>query len=324
MGNRTVITDHRAGGSAGHRATRLSLAAGDTDAALDYLKTQQNADGGFGSGFSPDSAVGSTADAVLAIVAAGGDPAAFDQGGNTPLTYLAANASSASHRRRPGQADPGRHRCRRESPHLRRSRLGGQAGGHGRRRRQDRWRSGHLCRPHAWPSWPWPAPQRPIPAAAVDYIKAAQQENGAWAWDGTAETRWRHQHHRLCRAGPRRRRRRRRRRGGDAVPWPTIKSIQNEDGGWPYQNPSDYGTDTDANSTAVTIQAIIAAGQDPAGADWTTAEGSAPAGRPGSPPERERRLCLAGGRARRQPAGHRAGAASGGRQGIPLRHDGRG
>jgi hypothetical protein len=54
------------------------------------------------------------------------------------------------------------------------------------------------------------------------------------------------------------------------------KEIQNEDGGWPYQNPSDYGTATDANSTAVTIQAIIAAGQDPAGAGWTTGEGNTP------------------------------------------------
>ena len=54
------------------------------------------------------------------------------------------------------------------------------------------------------------------------------------------------------------------------------ESIQNEDGGWPYQNPSAYGTDTDANSTAVTIQAIIAAGQDPAGDEWATAEGSTP------------------------------------------------
>lgn len=35
--------------------------------------------------------------------------------------------------------------------------------------------------------------------------------------------------------------------------------IQNEDGGWPYQNPSEYGTDSDANSTAMVLQALIAA-----------------------------------------------------------------
>jgi hypothetical protein len=54
------------------------------------------------------------------------------------------------------------------------------------------------------------------------------------------------------------------------------KGVQNDDGGWPYQNPSDYGTDTDANSTAVTIQALIAAGQDPVGSDWTTEGGNTP------------------------------------------------
>ena len=52
--------------------------------------------------------------------------------------------------------------------------------------------------------------------------------------------------------------------------------IQNDDGGWPYQSPSSFGTATDANSTAVTIQAILAAGQDPAGADWTTTTGQTP------------------------------------------------
>jgi hypothetical protein len=54
------------------------------------------------------------------------------------------------------------------------------------------------------------------------------------------------------------------------------QAIQNEDGGWPYQNPSQYGTATDANSTAVTIQAILAAGHDPSGADWTASGGQTP------------------------------------------------
>ncbi|MCD4684892.1 MAG: terpene cyclase/mutase family protein [Anaerolineae bacterium] len=41
-----------------------------------------------------------------------------------------------------------------------------------------------------------------------------------------------------------------------------LAAIQNEDGGWPYQNPSDYGTDSDANSTALIVQALIANGYD--------------------------------------------------------------
>jgi prenyltransferase beta subunit len=41
-----------------------------------------------------------------------------------------------------------------------------------------------------------------------------------------------------------------------------LKAIQNEDGGWPYQSPSDYGTDSDTNSTALVVQALIANDED--------------------------------------------------------------
>jgi hypothetical protein len=43
--------------------------------------------------------------------------------------------------------------------------------------------------------------------------------------------------------------------------------VQNGDGGFPYQNPSDYGTDTDANSTAIVLQALLAA--DESLDDWS-------------------------------------------------------
>jgi hypothetical protein len=250
------------------------LAAADIPAALDYLKTQQSTDGGFGSGFSPDSTLGSTADVVLAIVAAGGDLVTFDHDGNTPLTYLEANASSATsggdlsklilaaiaageNPRYLGGADSV---AKLESLFDTGGRIGGET---------DTFVS-HVLAVLALAS-----AQRPIPAAAVDYIKNAQQENGSWAWDGTAETAGDTNTtafavQALVAAGE------------DPGSGPVTNalayytSIQNEDGGLPYQNPSDYGTATDANSTAVTIQAIIAAGQDPAGANWTSAGGSTP------------------------------------------------
>ena len=250
------------------------LAAADITAALDYLRSQQSADGGFGSGFSPDSTIGSTADVTLAIVAADGDLAAFDQDGNTPLTYLEANASSASsagdlaklimasvaageNPRAFGGVDSV---TSLEALTDASGRIGGEA---------DTFVS-HLLAVLALAS-----AERPIPAAAVDYINSAQQENGSWAWDGSAETAGDTNTtafavQALVAAGedP----------GSEAVTnaLAYYAGIQNEDGGWPYQNPSDFGTDTDANSTAVTIQAIIAAGQDPAGADWTTEGGGTP------------------------------------------------
>jgi hypothetical protein len=252
-----------------------ALAQVDTAAALAYLESQQNADGGFGSGFSPDSTISSTADAVLAIVAVEADPATFDQDGNTPITYLAANASSAAsggdlaklilaiiamgeNPREFGGVDSV-------------AKLESLLGAGGKIGTETDTFVSHTLAVLALAS-----AQRPIPDSAVEHIKAAQQEAGGWAWDGSAATAADTNStafalQALIAAGEA--------SDGDAVTLALVyyKEIQNEDGGWPYQKPSDFGTATDANSTAVTIQAIIAAGQDPAGASWTTAEGNTPA-----------------------------------------------
>jgi hypothetical protein len=249
------------------------LAAADTTAALDYLKSQQNADGGFGSGFSPDSTVGSTSDVLLAIVAAGGDPASFDRDGNTPLTYLGTNAASVTtsgdlaklilatiaageNPRQVGGVDSV-------------AKLENTIGADGKIGTEADTFVSHTLAILALKS-----AQRPIPAAAVDYTRNAQQEDGSWAWDGSAGTAGDTNSTAfavqalVAAEGA----------GSDAVTQALdyYAGIQNDDGGWPYQNPSEYGTATDANSTAVTIQAIIAAGQDPAGADWTTEAGNTP------------------------------------------------
>jgi hypothetical protein len=250
------------------------LAAMDSPAALDYLRSQQNADGGFGSGFSPDSTIGSTADVVLAIVAVGGDPASFDQDGHTPMTYLAANAASAT-----TSGDLAKLILAAIAVGENPRRLGGldlvtklesTIGADGKIGTGTDTFVGHALAILALKS-----AQRPIPAAAIAYTKSAQQDDGSWAWDGstgtagdTNSTAFAVQA--LLAAGEP--------AGNDAVTQALAyyQGIQNEDGGWPYQNPSEYGTATDANSTAVTIQAILAAGQDPAGTDWTTEAGNTP------------------------------------------------
>jgi prenyltransferase beta subunit len=251
-----------------------ALADADITGALEYLQSQQNADGGFGSGFSPDSTVGSTADTLLALVAAGANPATFEQGGNTPLTYLAANASSAS-----------------TAGDLSKLILAAIAAGENPRQfggvdsvaklealtGEDAKIGGEMDTfvAHTLAVLALASAQRPIPAGAVDYIKMAQQENGSWAWDGSAATAGDTNTtafavQALLAAGEA--------ADGDAVSnaLAYYKGIQNDDGGWPYQNPSDYGTATDANSTAVTIQVIVAAGQDPIGPDWATDGGGTP------------------------------------------------
>jgi hypothetical protein len=274
MRNRTTVLTVILVALLGGALPGLCLAAADTDAALEYLKSQQNADGGFGSGFGPDSAVGSTADAVLAILSAGGDLSTFDQGGNTPLTYLAANAPST---------DTGGDLAKLilaliaagQNPRVfggvdSVAMLEGMIGADGRIGGENDIFVGHTLAILALNS-----AQRPIPAAAVDYIKAAQQEEGAWAWDGSAETAadtntTAFALQALIAAGET--------ASSEAVSRAIAyyQDIHNDDGGWPYQNPSDFGTATDANSTAVVIQAIIAVGQDPASADWASAEGYTP------------------------------------------------
>ena len=250
------------------------LAQVDTAAALTYLESQQNADGGFGSGFSPDSTISSTADTVLAIVAAGADPATFDQDENTPITYLAANAPSAGsggdlaklilaviavgeNPRDFGGVDSV-------------AKLESLIGAGGKIGSETDTFVSHTLAVLALAS-----AERSIPDSVVEVIKAAQQEAGGWAWDGSAATAadtntTAFAVQAIIAAGES--------STSDAVTLALAyySGIQNEDGGWPYQNPSDFGTATDANSTAVTIQAIIAAGQDPASADWTTGEGNTP------------------------------------------------
>jgi hypothetical protein len=246
----------------------------DWQATRDYLKTQQNPDGGFGNGFTPESSVGSTADAVLAILAFGGEIASFDRGGNTPLTYLAQNASSASSAGDlsklilalvPAREDP-RTFGGMDSV----ARLEALIGADGRIGGPNDTFVSTLMAVLALKS-----AGRPIPAASLELIRKAQQASGGWAWDGTAATAvdtntTAFAVQALVAGGEA--------AGGSSVTRALeyYKGIQNSDGGWPYQNPSDFDTETDANSTALTIQAILAAGQDPAGANWITAEGTKP------------------------------------------------
>jgi hypothetical protein len=251
-----------------------AFAAADVDAALEYLRTQQNDDGGFGSGFSPDSTLGSTADALLAILAAGAVPAAFDQDGNTPVTYLQAHAPSATtggdlsklilaavaageNPREFGGVDSV-------------AKLEGMIGADGLIGGEADTFVSHVLAVLALASV-----ERPVPAGAVAHIEAAQQEGGSWAWDGSSETAGDTNTtafalEALVAAGAAAD------DGAVTLALAYYEGIQNDDGGWPYQNPSDYGTATDTNSTAVTIQALVAVGQDPAGEVWTSAAGNTP------------------------------------------------
>jgi hypothetical protein len=121
----------------------------------------------------------------------------------------------------------------------------------------------------AWAMLGTAALSQTIPLEAVDYLKSLAQPDGGWEWNQgfasdtnttalVVET--------LIAAG-------------EPADSPVItraiqylKSAQNADGGFPYVPDSPYGSDSDVNSTAYVIQAILAANQSPFSATWTVGE----------------------------------------------------
>lgn len=61
--------------------------------ALGWLRSQQGTDGGFSNGFSQGSDLAATADSIVAIVAGGDKPAAWRAGGKSPLDFIATAGS---------------------------------------------------------------------------------------------------------------------------------------------------------------------------------------------------------------------------------------
>ena len=240
-------------------------ALADGPQALEWLKAQQNADGGFGT---PESSMGATADVVLAAAAAGEDALVWSLGGGmSTLTYLETNVIAV---KKAGETAKVIVALTATEVNPRRlggvdlvDKLEGMIGDDGRIGGE-----GEFLNEHAYAMIALRSAQRPVPSEAVQYLLDRQIEDGTWSWNGDTT------------AG-----------SGDnntaalavlaliaaGVPadHPQIQKTiqhfrtqQNADGGFPYISPSSYGTDSDANSTAVVAWALRAAGEDPAGDDW--------------------------------------------------------
>lgn len=229
--------------------------------ATGWLETQQQDDGGFGS---PASSPGVTCDAVMALAAAGENSDAFLRNGTSPLDYLGTHVISAT------QSVGGTAKlvlavvAAGQSPDSFAGKdlweiLNGQydsANGH----------FGKDGTGHMWAMLSLKGAGEPIPDAAVAWLKGVQIEDGSWDWGGTT-------------AGP----------GdtndtalalqalaaaGEPKDSPVVTKAlgyllgqQNDDAGFPYVTPSQYGTESDANSTANVIQGLLAVGQDLA--EWS-------------------------------------------------------
>lgn len=246
-----------------------ALAEDPITTSLDWLKTQQQADGGFTNGFSEGSDLGTTCDVTMAIAAAGQAPADWaSPEGSSPLDYLRAQLESGAIEQIGQKAKVALALVSAgEDP----AAFGGQdlLGDLNAAYDAQTGSYGGNTYEQALIMLALDAAGQPIPEGAAQSLIDSQAEDGAWALFGdttagagdTNTTALVLQA--LAAAG---------REEGQTEALDYLGSVQNTDGGFPYQSPSEYGTDTDANSTAAVLQALIALGEDlsnwaPAGTD---------------------------------------------------------
>ena len=231
----------------------VSAASPQTEAAnkaLDYVRTLQKADGGF------PSSVGETIDAVFAFTAADIDPATVQKDGKSPLDYL--ETQTDSYIMTPG--------------HLAKLVLGLEAAGEDPRDFAghdlvDSMNSSFNSTSHSYGDGPLDHGLYMLARERLDlspahgsasYLESKQLSDGCWEFSDGADCDTNTTAlaiEALLAAG----------KGPsdsaveDALDY--LAGAQNGDGGWPYDPLSSWGTDSDANSTAFVIQALVAAGE---------------------------------------------------------------
>lgn len=247
----------------------LARADDPVETGLAYLMTQQQADGGFTNGFSAGSDLGTTCDVILAMAAASQDPASFrSPAGRSPLDYLQAQTAA-------GAVNTVGLRAKVALALLASGRDPSNFGGRDLLADLEAaydaatGRYGDTLVDHALAMLALAAAGRPLPAGAAQALLDNQCADGAWALfggteAGTGDTNTTALAIQALQAA-----------GHDeglADALAYLHRVQNDDGGFPYQSPSAYGTDSDANSTAYVLQALLAANEPlsnwaPAGSD---------------------------------------------------------
>ncbi|MHA1570871.1 MAG: prenyltransferase/squalene oxidase repeat-containing protein, partial [Alphaproteobacteria bacterium] len=239
--------------------TLVDVQTASVDAALAWLRTQQQPDGSFPSTFGH--AAGITCDVLFAVVAAGGDPAEWRTADDAPsmVDYLASVAGEYT--------DSAAHTGKLIAAVVAAGGDPSDFGGMNLIAALDAFYSdgayGGGATDQVWAIIGLAAARRGIPSEAVDVLKGMQAENGGWGDWGTDTGTTALALQALVAAGEP--------LDSEAV----AKAIayyqtqQNDDGGFPFTKPSEYGTDSDANSTAYVIQGLIAVGQNPLGPTWS-------------------------------------------------------
>jgi hypothetical protein len=258
-----------AGAALAPLATAQADAVSDTGArAVAWLVTRQEADGGFGNGFAKGSDLGATTDAVVALAAADKPLATVkSKAGKTPLNYLESQVRSKS--LKAGQY--AKIALAVEAAGLNPAQFGGKdllalikAGTNPKTGV-----IGDNVFAHSTALLALATAGAAIPEMSITALETFQTPSGGWAFMGSGDpdvdtTALAVQA--LIAAG--------RPAGSGAAGHGLgyLHGLQNTDGGFPYQSPSPYGTDTNANSTGLVAQAIIAAGDQPE--SWAAAQGN--------------------------------------------------
>ncbi len=240
------------------RAQQITSPAAEAAAAADWVRAQQQPDGSF-----PGFSAGDTADAVVALVAAGDDRAAAET--EAALDYLKAQAATyvaggpgAAAKLALAAVAVGEDPTSFGGVNLLREIGKGYDPATGQYGPDVYGHTLALLAAKAVEAAPAPL--------AVSRLLDLQLEDGGWSFDGTTATGSDTNTTSLALqalAGLRQA------DGARAKAIAYLKGQQNDDGGFPYSQTAQFGNDSDANSTAASIQAIIAAGQDPGARAWT-------------------------------------------------------
>jgi Eukaryotic cobalamin-binding protein len=238
-------------------------------AAAKWLSGKLEADGGVNSGFSKGSDPGASADAVVALAAAGVAPASVTSaGGKTPLDYLASIVGA--------KTKPNIGQLAKIALAVRATGLNPRAFGNSDLIAQisaayndNTGVIGDSVFTHSLAMLALARNGAAVPAKAASTLESLQSASGGWAFAGKGPadvdtTALAVQAliavGRPANSGP----------AGRGLGY--LHSLQNADGGFPYQSPSEFGTESNVNSTALVAQAIIAAGDQPE--SWAAARGN--------------------------------------------------
>ncbi|MFW6075413.1 MAG: prenyltransferase/squalene oxidase repeat-containing protein, partial [Chloroflexota bacterium] len=239
----------------------ISAQTGDepVDRALSWLNDQQLENGGF-PGFEGEADLSATTDVVMAYAAAGRDPGTVtSSGGASPIDFLGASAGDAAEST--GQAAKltlALHAANVDVTTIEPNPVDSMLNSYD----ADAGVYDRSLYNHALAILALAAIGEEIEPAAIDYVVASQIEDGSWSFAGEGEPGDGDSNttsiviQALAAAGE----------GDDAIAagLDYLYSVQAEDGSFAYDMSEEPDLVGDANSTALAVQALIAADEDPA------------------------------------------------------------